>query len=743
MRFLSLLAVLFSFFPLHGFASVIGDSIPLRKKVAVVLSGGGARGMAHIGALKVIEEAGIPIDYIVGTSMGSIIGGLYSIGYTSAQLDSMVRKQDWNFLFSDRVRRYDAPYSMKEQDDKFVVTLPIGKKIRSISQAGLIKGQNLENLFFNLTFGYHDSIDFNRLPIPYACVAADVVTGKEYVFHDGVLPVAMRASMAIPAVFSPVRKDSMLLIDGGFVNNYPVDVARAMGADVVIGVDVQAEAKGVDELRATSDVLGQLIDLYGRKKYKENIANTDVYVKVNVKGFSPASFSSNAIDTLIIRGEDVTRSLWSGLIGLKEKIGVDSSYSVVRAPCESLEEQQSFYVNSITFAPLERSDESSQLLKLSRLKENRFMSINQLQNAISRFYATELFDGVSYKLIASKEKGYDLHFEFRKKQENLVRAGVRFDSEEVASALLAVSLKMKTPFPSTLTLTGRLGRRSLARADYTIRLRPACNINVAYMFQYNDINIYNKGARAYNVTYAYNFGEFALMGNLGTKFKYGLGLHVEAFDYKGVLINTIAEEQSVESDEFLSYFAYLYYDTFNKRYFPSKGSMMKLDYSMYTDNMVTYKDGAPFSAFSFVWRTVFPVTKHLALLPSVHSRILIGHNVAYPYYNMLGGDVSSRYFPQQLPFAGINNVEFCKKAVVIAGINFRYRIGKNNYVSLIGNYGMEHDKLGQILGEGSKALVGGSIGYGYDSMLGPLEFSFNFSNRTEKLGYYLNIGFVF
>ena len=214
---------------------------PSRKKVGLVLSGGGAKGMAHIGAIKVIEEAGIPIDYVVGTSMGSIIGGLYAIGYTPEQLDSMVRVQDWMFLLSDQIQRKDMNLMEREADEKYVISVPFSKKAIKDVTGGLIKGQNIDNLFSELTLGYHDSLSFNKLPIPFACVAENLVKGQEYVFHDGVLSTAMRASMAIPGVFTPVRLDSMVLVDGGVVNNYPVNVAKQMGADIIIGVDVQSE----------------------------------------------------------------------------------------------------------------------------------------------------------------------------------------------------------------------------------------------------------------------------------------------------------------------------------------------------------------------------------------------------------------------------------------------------------------------------------------------------------------------
>ena len=189
------------------------------KKVAVVLSGGGAKGMAHIGALRVIEEAGIPIDIIVGTSMGSIIGGLYSIGYTPDQIDEMVNAQDWTYVLSDKIKREEISFVEKKRAEKYVLSVPFAKNPKESIGQGIVKGQNLANLFSELTRGYHDSIDFNDLPVKYACVAVDIVTGDELVFHNGYLQQAMRASMSIPGVFQPVKIDGKVLVEGGLKNN--------------------------------------------------------------------------------------------------------------------------------------------------------------------------------------------------------------------------------------------------------------------------------------------------------------------------------------------------------------------------------------------------------------------------------------------------------------------------------------------------------------------------------------------
>ena len=302
-----------------------------RKKVAVVLGGGGAKGVAHIGVLKVLEEAGIPIDIVAGTSMGAIVGGLYAIGYSPDEIKRMVELQDWDMLLSDKVKRSHLLFPEKEKAERYIVSLPFGleKKDRVID--GVVKGQNLQNLFSDLTIGYHDSVDFNSFLIPFACVAVDMVSGKDYVFHKGSLPLAMRASMAIPAVFAPVRLDSMVLVDGGIKNNYPADVARDMGADIIIGVDLgTSDLKQLERINTPWDIVGQIVALHGYEKYGPNKEQTDLLFRPNTDPYNSASFGETALDTLIDRGEQVARKQWDEILALKKKIGLSDSSDMHR-----------------------------------------------------------------------------------------------------------------------------------------------------------------------------------------------------------------------------------------------------------------------------------------------------------------------------------------------------------------------------------------------------------------------------
>lgn len=714
------------------------QATPQRKKVGLVLSGGGAKGMAHIGALKVIEEAGIPIDYIVGTSMGSIIGGLYAIGYTPEQMDSMVRKQDWQFLLSDRTPRSDKNMAERETDEQFIISVPFSKTaIREVT-GGLIKGQNISNLFSQLTLGYHDSIDFNRFPIPFACVAEDIVKGEEKVFHHGVLATAMRASMAIPGVFTPVRLDGMVLVDGGVVNNYPVNVARQMGADYIIGVDVQSQLKPASELVNAGSILGQLVDLMGQDLYLKNKAETNTYIKVNVKGYSAASFTQPAIDSLIVRGEEAARQNYEELLKLKRAMGLDDDYRPM--PRDKYEPTDWIMVNKIHFDGLDEKD-TKWIMKRCDLEENGLNNIRRIEETTSIIRANTSYSNVSYKLTHADDGRFDLTYTVSKKMENRINVGIRFDSEEIASLLINANTMLNTRLPSYLAATVRLGKRYAVKLNYGIEPSPLSSLGLSYQFQYNDIDYYQEGKRSFNSTFRYHAGEISYYNVWLRNVRFGLGIRYELYNYGKLLHQEGSGQLDVQDEHFFNYFANLHYDTYDKAYFPTKGVRMHGSYTFYTDNFTKYNDHAPFSAIQGSVEGVIPVTNRFSILPGVYGRFLIGKDVPLAKRNIMGGEIMEQYLSDQLPFVGTPHVELMDNSLLIGGLKFRQRMGAVHYLSLSGNYALSSHKIKGLLTE--KTMFGCSIGYGMDSMFGPLEASLNYANHANKVNIYINLGYKF
>lgn len=656
-----------------------------RPKVAVVLSGGGAKGTAHIGALKVIEKAGIPIDYVVGTSMGAIVGGLYAIGYTPQQLDSMVNAQNWKFVLSDAPNPKDVLLDDRLKSERYVLSIPFSLNSSEIVDAGIIKGKNIARLFSTLTEGYQDSVNFSRLPIPFACVSENLVNGGEIVFHDGILATAMRSSMSIPGVFAPVYLNGMVLVDGGMVNNYPVDVALQMGADLIIGVDVQSPLLDASELKTVKDVFGQIINLQGEKKYQQNLLKTNVHIKVDVSGYSAASFTKEAIDTLMVRGEQAALADWDKLIALKKQMGLVADYQPHRPgpfPIPNASERKKIRVDP--------------------------------QIAVS----------------ASRE--------------NKLNVGFRFDTEELAALQVNTDFYLGKQKESQVSLTARLGKRTMARVGYNYQWGTGWQAGINYQFDYKDINIYNEGKRTLDLTFTHQQFQAGVAKDWH-KVQVTAGIAFEHYNYHDLLSLEPVDAVMFRNESLFSYFAGLVFNNLNGRSVPTKGMSWAVNYQLYTDNLFQYKDNNPISALSAHWMGCFTPLKNFTVIPSIDGRILAGNSDnTFAVTNMLGGSIPGRYMPQQIPFAGINRAELASGTLIVAGLKLRQRLFKNQYVLVMGNYGRSSDKLNELFeSTHSYDLVGVGIGYMYNSFLGPIELQLNWSNQTKKVGWYAGLGFVF
>ena len=262
-----------------------------RPKIGVVLSGGGAKGIAHIGVLKALEEEGLRPDYISGTSMGSIIGGLYALGYTANQLDTIIRAVNWDLVLSNNIPFEYVAYEEKEYYNRYLFEFPFDKgKLKLPS--GMIEGQTLGEVLSRYTWPSKKYSSFDEFPIPFRCIATDVSTGKPIVFKDGSLAKALRSSMAIPTAFTAVDLDSTLVVDGGVVNNFPVEELYNMGADYVIGVAVSEGFKPAHDIENMASILMQVAMIPSSERIIEQKKLCNIYIAPDMQGYSTASFGN-------------------------------------------------------------------------------------------------------------------------------------------------------------------------------------------------------------------------------------------------------------------------------------------------------------------------------------------------------------------------------------------------------------------------------------------------------------------
>ncbi|MBO7581598.1 MAG: patatin-like phospholipase family protein [Bacteroidaceae bacterium] len=722
-----------------------------RKKVAVVLSGGGAKGMAHIGVLKVLERAGIPIDIITGTSMGSIIGGLYSIGYNAQALDSMVRKQDWSYVITDKEDLRNQSLFDRKKQNTYVITTGMTLGKRDKNAGGLIRGKNLAELFQHLCTGYTDSLDFNHdLLIPFACVATNIMDNSEVVFHHGRLPQAMRASMAIPAAFSPVRIGDMVLVDGGLKNNYPVDVARDMGADIVIGVTLSGKPKTAEDMGGTMSIVGQIIDMNCVNKYEENKAMTDLYMNVDPRNFSTASFTAAAIDSLVRYGEEEAMAHWDELIALKKRIGIDESFrTTIHHPLRPQVMTEKMRVKGFTF---ENMTLPAERFLRQKFHLNKLDSIDtELGQELTTSMRVDLFyqtaecrfvpegDGVKVVLTAGNRKSVQLN------------AGMRYDTEEYAALQMGIEIPFKTAVPIFTDITLRLGKRLMARGEITFHPSSFTRPTLSYTFRDNNVDVYVMGKIDYNIRYNQSQAEFVPINFNLRHFNLQGGLRWDYLYYRNKLGSETAEQISLKNEHFISYRARLSYNSEDDWYFPTRGARFNSEYAYVTNNFTKLNERADdgsklgkktgMSEINANWRMSFALSKHLTFQPMIYGRMLYGSFFPIIFANTIGGTWFGRQMEQQLPFAGIGNMEYASNQFVAIQLQAQERIGNNHFFLLRLAGAQSSDKMKDLFDD--RPVLGVQGAYYYKTMFGPLGGTLGYSNHTKKLNIFINLGYEF
>jgi len=717
------------------------NDAPKRKKVGVVLSGGGAKGMAHIGVLKVLERAGIPVDVITGTSMGSIIGGLYAIGYNANSLDSVVRKQDWSYVISDKEDLSKESLNDRSRQYTYVFSKVLSFGKNKTNEGGIIKGKNLAELFGQLCTGYTDSLDFSRdLKIPFACVATNIIDNSEVDFHSGRLPQAMRASMAIPAAFAPVRLGDMVLVDGGMKNNYPADLAREMGADIIIGVTVQGAPKTADEIKGTIGILSQIVDVNCKNKLDENLAITDLHLKVNTTGYGTASFSSVAIDTLVRRGEEEAMRHWDELLALKQKIGIDDSFRpTIHHPLRPKVMTERQQVKGYVFENMTPQDE--RFLR-QKFHLNKTDSIDaHLQQQLTTTMRVDLFYKTAECRLLPEDDGVYVVLTAGDRKSAQALVGLRFDTEEYAAVLLGLDIPLRSAVPMNTEVTVRLGKRIMARGELTVHPRSFTRPTLNYTFRRNDIDIYLRGDRSYIILYNHSQAEVLPINHDFKNFNLQAGLRWDYMHYRNKLESEQATNITLNNEHYFSYRARLNYNNEDDWYFPTRGSRLKAEYAYLTDNFVKLDGGSGLNDVSASWRKSFTFGRRFTLQPMLYGRLLFSNTVPLVFGNTIGGDGFGHYLEQQMPFAGVGNIEYVADQFVAVQLQGQFRIATNNFVLLRVSAGQQAMKLRELFDH--KTVFGVQGAYYYKTMFGPLGATIGYSNRTRKPYFYLNLGFEF
>ena len=743
--------------------------LPPRPKVGVVLGGGGAKGAAHIGVLKYIEELGIPVDYVAGTSIGSILGGLYAMGYSPDELAVLIADMNWSEYVGNSINRTTMSPEMRDRSSTLFLNIPFSlnsltktEKKRTFANDlpnAYVNNTALINLFNDLCIGYHEDMDFNDLPIPFACVATDMVTGKEVVIRHGSVPTAMRASMAIPGVFSPVLLNHQVLVDGGLVNNFPVDVLHDMGADIIIGVEVSDKTEiDPDVIPSLPTVIGYLISEAISPKTQENRELCNVYIAPDVTDYGALSFTNETIDTIIKRGYKKAKECHEELLGIKRYVDSVAGHSVTKqlqAPKAKNLKEEPVFIHSITMNKSSHA-QNKWLTRKGNLHLNKYTSFHDIDHAVSVYRGTGAFNDITYNILESKTgkgndsiKAYDLIFNFSPALPHVIGIGTRYDTEEGAAMLVNLGINEKRLSGLKLNLKGRLSYNPRFKATVTYALLSVANFNIAYGYYSQHFNIKTQDSdKNTSVHFQQNkisayISQFHLLNiNTALGFSYAYTSFDQAFNVYDTTGMVIINVPAFDENRLFGPYVRLNFDNLDHSYFARRGINIKLDGHMYFDQKA-HQNTAGDLYLSFEGY-ITPKNGRFTIIPQFYGRMLFGKATHANLWNVYGGEIAGRHFEHQLPFIGTNNVNEAFDLTTVIRCDLRYNFFGKHYLTAMYNfmYGIEgldfhHRDLEK------EHHSGAGLRYAYSSPIGPLSLTAQWSDCTNLFSIYFSLGYTF
>lgn len=741
---------------------------PPRPKVGVVLGGGGAKGAAHIGVLKYLEEIGIPVDYVAGTSMGSIIGGLYAMGYSPDELSLLIAEMDWSQYVGNSVDRSAMSEESRLRYSTMVVNIPFSLngllyKTENSTPVGFIpsayvNNTALINLFNNLCVGYQKEMDFNDLPIPFACVATDIMSGNEVVIRKGSVPTAMRASMAIPGVFAPVYMEGHWLVDGGLVNNFPADVLQEMGADIIIGVEVADKESGHadDENMSLPDILNMLIGNAVSSKRIENRERCNIYLAPDISGYGTLSFSHNAIDTLVERGYQKAVEYREPLLQVKHYMDSVQGMplgKILRATKARNLADTPVYVSTIV---INQNDDSQTewLLNKGKLQVGKLMSEKDINRAVDVYRGTGAFDDITYNLTENEQDtidSYTLTMNFKPTQPHIVGLGIRYDTEEGAAMLFNVGLNEKRLTGFKLGFNAKLSYNPRISITGTYSSLNLANFKVTYDYrsQHFKANGFDRRISSINFvqskvsTYISQFNWLNINSALGVSYLATSYDEDSPLSYTNDSFNPgLAFISHFQSNHLLSPFIKISYDNLDHHYFARRGINTSLtghinfDFSGTANN--TQDIGLSFLGY------ITPNQGKFTIIPQLYSRCIFGEPAYANMWNIVGGEIAQRHTDYHMPFIGIAHANKAPDFAAIARLDLRYNFIGKHYLTATYNFLYGFYPFQESTGISSFVHYSGiGIRYAYDSFIGPISFSMQWSDVANRFSGYLSIGYIF
>ncbi|MBW6516399.1 MAG: patatin-like phospholipase family protein [Candidatus Cloacimonetes bacterium] len=697
--------------------SIIISLSGIEPKVGLALSGGGARGLAHIGVLKVIDEAGLQIDYISGTSIGAVVGGLYAVGYSGEEIEDLFLNHfDWDLMQLDTVARSDYYIGEKRWSNQYNFSFLLSDNFIPSLPQGFIDGNKLLGQLFDYFYPYSHIEDFNFLPIPFSCTATDLLTGETIILNSGNLLEAIRSSMSVPSIFAPFSLDNRLLIDGGIKMNLPSSILLDKGADFIIGVKVTSELRDRDRLTNPIAVLDQTINISSSEKTLEAIDECALIIEPILDNFLATDFKH--AQAIIAAGEEAAKSIMNELISLsnqQEKLN-DQQISIL----PDVIVFDNIYVEGNQFIS------STKIRDYSGLLSNTPLTKNDILAGIEAVYNSNLFRYV-YPVINQTEEGYTLTLRVTEKARNQLGINIRYNDRDDLILGGVIEMRNYIGKNSNLMVGVSIGGQRELLFDYVknfgrewgvyFRIFPYLNEHTLYFYNENQEKIYSSNSLEYGSVIgigAYAFNRFIIESYL---FHFNKKLYRDISEYE-------IDDDFVSSGVGIKF----YHETLDDLVFPMTGHQALIKYSYADENVLS---DFSYNKFYGRFQIILPLNQNYSLrLQFEYGSYFDEDTINFdPFY--VGGFDS---------FLGLYPYEKSAPNIKILTVGNRYRLGKNIFADLqfnIGNTGI-YD-LWEI---DSTTLLGGGLKIGYLSIIGPLRGGFGF-NRQGGFVSYISIGYDF
>jgi NTE family protein len=722
-------------FLFSGNYPLYGAKAGKRPKIGVVLSGGGAKGFAHIPVLRTLEELNIPVDYIGGTSMGSTVAALYAMGYSVDELEKIARDTNWYYYFQNRSDRENESLRQKLYFKEYPFTFDISSEGISVPR-GFVNGQRIGLFLSRLTWEYQHVKDFHKLPVPFLCVATDFEKGEGVVFDKGNIAESLRASMAIPSVFNPVEIDDRVFLDGGVVNNFPVKEVREMGADIIIGIDVSGRLYKKDDLDSLPKIMEQSISFLGERKTMEQRKLCDILIIPEVNDMGAQDFGRT--DEILKRGEKATQLQMDKLIKLSKQL---KAYNIGKSGNAEKERGGEITAHRIFLHGLGRVSKSIVKQYLD-IEPGDTVTPDKIDKGINAIYGLNFFERIRYDL--ESENGINsLHIYFIERPESHLYFGVAYDTDVNAAALLGLQFNNAGLKNSELILKGRFGDYSRFEGAYLVYtpIDPGVWIELN-SFVYNlDFNYYSEG----KLREVYDFWHQATTISLNTFYSnwilLSFGMRKEFYFIDGEIIDP--GSRSRYEFDILSFYAMMKIDTLDDYTFPRKGFYLRAQADYVTTDFSYYdrmSGTGKFERNMVVTRIAIPLVRRFAF-QSGFSASSLTEDVAPPsYWFAMGG--YQRYEDWIYPLNGYELMEKTGRHGWVYYLDIQYEPFNDFFITVKWNEGKVVDDINELY-KYRDTDAGYGFSLGYRTPFGPMQAGvFRKAWERDYSGYF-NIGFVF